>query len=176
MGRERRAVVTQERLPELEDDAGATELRKRVVGRPRDDERTVGKALARPMVVGDDDVEPLRPRLGELLDGGDAAVDGEHEATPLVSQARERLALDSVALLEAARQVPDDVGAELAKDEDGEGRGADAVSVVVAVDADSFAVGDGPQDRLAGGRHVAEAKRVVAGKVSCEEPPRLLGV
>jgi hypothetical protein len=44
------------------------------------------------------------------------------------------------------------------------------------VDADSLTVGDGAQDHLAGGSHVAEEEGVVAGQVSRDEPPRLLGV
>ena len=121
------------------------------------------------MVVGDDDVEAVRARLGDLLDRGHAAVDGEHEPAALLGQARERLALDAVALLEAARKVPGDVGAELAEDQDGEGRGADPVRVVVAVDADPLAGSDRGADRLDRGGHVPEQEGVVGGHRSVEE-------
>ena len=49
-----------ERLEQLVDDAGAAELRERVVGRPRRDDRAVGERVAGPVVVGDDDLEPAR--------------------------------------------------------------------------------------------------------------------
>ena len=100
---------------ELVDDAGAAELRERVVGRPRRDDRAVGQGLARPVVVGDDDLEPRRPGLRDLLDGRDPAVDGQNERATLLREPRQRLARDAVALLEAARQVPLDVGAEAAR-------------------------------------------------------------
>ena len=106
MAREQLAVRAEQRLAELVDDAGAAELRERVVGRARGDDRAVGQRLAGPVVVGDDDVEPARARLGDLLDRGDAAVDGQDEPAALVGEPREGLALEAVALLEAARQVP----------------------------------------------------------------------
>ena len=65
---------------ELVDDAGAAELRERIVRRPRGDDRAVRQLVARPVVVGDDDVEPARFRLGDLLHRGDPAVDGERRA------------------------------------------------------------------------------------------------
>ena len=89
--------------------------RARGTGSPRagGDDGAVRQRLARPVVVRDDDVEPLRAGLRDFLDGGDPAVDGQHEPAALVGEPRERLALHPVALLEAARQVPFDVGAEL---------------------------------------------------------------
>ena len=66
-------------------------------------------------MVGDDDLEPARLRRGDLGDGGDPAVDGEQEPAALLREPRDRLARDAVALLEAARQVPVDLGAELAQ-------------------------------------------------------------
>ena len=51
-----------ESLGELVDDAGAAELGKRVLGRARGDDRTVGQPVARPVMVGDDDLEPEAPR------------------------------------------------------------------------------------------------------------------
>ena len=83
-------VDAEERLAELVDDAGAAELRERVVGRARRDDRAVGQRLAGPVVVGDDHLEAARLRLGDLRDGGDAAVDREHEAAALVGEPAER--------------------------------------------------------------------------------------
>ena len=121
------------------------------------------------MVVGDDHLEAERLRLGDLLDGGDAAVDGEHEPAAVVGEPLERLPRDAVALLEAARQVPLDLRAELAERQDGERGGADPVDVVVAVDADALAGGDRGADPLDGDGHVAEQERVVRRALAGEE-------
>ena len=51
---------------------------------------------------------------GDLVDGGDPAVDREDEAAALVRKALERLAGEPVSLLEAARQVPVDLRARSA--------------------------------------------------------------
>ena len=65
---------------------------------------------------------PSVARRGDLLDRGDAAVDREDEPAALLGEPLERLAADAVALVEAARQMPLDVGAELAQDEHRERR------------------------------------------------------
>src|SRR5205823_7595185 len=65
-----------ERLRQLRDDAGAAELGKRILGRPRRDDGAVRQRLTRAMVVRDDDLEPARFGPRDLLDRGDAAVDG----------------------------------------------------------------------------------------------------
>ena len=108
-----RIVRAEQRLEELEHDAGAAELRKRVRRRPRRDDRAVGQLVSGPVVVGDDDLQPEAPGGGDLLDGGDAAVDGEHEPVAVLGELLEGLAREPVALLETARQMPADVGAEL---------------------------------------------------------------
>ena len=63
---------------------------KGIVGRPRRHDRAVGQLRARPVVVGDDDVEAERARLGDLLDGRDPAVDGEHEPAALAGEPLDR--------------------------------------------------------------------------------------
>ena len=128
----------EERLTELVDDPGSAELREWIVGRPRRDDRAVRQLVSRPVVVGDDDVEPQLFRAGHLGDRGDPAVHGDDEGAPVAGQSVERLAGDAVALLEPAREVPGDVCAELPQDEHGERRGADPVRVVVAVDTDAL--------------------------------------
>ena len=162
-------VDAEERLAELVDDAGAAELRERIVGRPRRDDRAVGQRLAGPVMVGDDHVEPARARLGDLGDGRDAAVDGEHEPAALVGEPLERAAADAVALVEAARQVPVDVGAELAQQQHGERRRGDPVDVVVAVDADPPARGDRRADPLARG---LACRRAGTGRAAACSPSR----
>ena len=169
-------VDAEERLAELVDDAGAAQLRERIVGGPRRDDRAIRERLAGPVVVGDDHLEAARRCFGDLGRGGDAAVDGEHEAAALVGEPRERLGAHAVAFVEPAREVPVDVGAELAQEQDGERGGGDAVDVVVAVDADPPAVGDGGADPLTRERHVAEQERVVRRLLAGEEQARPLGV
>ena len=127
-------------------------------------------------MVGDDHVQPQRLRAGDLLDGGDPAVDREHELAALVGEPLDRLPRDAVALVEAAREVPVDVRAELAQTGDRERRGADAVDVVVAVDADPLARRDRGADPVAGRGGVAEERRVVARRLGREECPRHFGV
>ena len=149
-------VDAEERLAELVDDTGPAELGKRIVGRPRRDDRAVRQLGARPVMVGDDHLEPARLRLRDLVDGGDPAVDGQHEPAAFVREPAERRARDAVALVEAARQMPVDVGAELAQQQDGERRRRDPVDVVVTVHADAPALGDRGADALARETHVAE--------------------
>ena len=162
-------VEAEQGLAQLVDDSGSAELRERVLGRASGDDRTVGQRLARPVMVGDDDVEPAFSRLGDLGDRRDPAVDGEDEPTALLRESGQRLAADAVALVEAARQVPGDLGAELAQEEDGEGGGGDPVHVVVAVDADPPARLHGGADLRARGVHVAEQGGIVRGLLAVEE-------
>ena len=120
---------------------------ERVVALERRDDRAGGERLGRPVVVGDDDLEPERPRVLDLGDRGDAAVDGQHEVESLLGEPRERAGVQPVALFEARRQMPRHVCSELAQEQDGERGRADAVGVVVAVDADACAALDRSADR-----------------------------
>ena len=98
------------------------------------------------------------------------------EADALLREARDRLARDAVALLEPARQVPDDVGTRLAQGQDCERGRADPVDVVVAVDADPGASRDGAADGVDRLLHVAEEKRVVRRLLTGEKGSRSCGV
>ena len=120
-------------------------------------------------MVGDHDLEAPRAGGGDLVDGGDAAVDGHDEPAAFVRQALDGPERQPVALVEAVRQVPVDVGAELAQDRDRERGRADAVGVVVAVHADALAAIDGGADRCAGFLHVAEQERVMRRRLAVEE-------
>ena len=137
---------------------------------------TVGQRLGRPVMVRDDDVEAAFFRLGHLGDGRDPAVDGEDEPAALVGEPGERLAADAVAFVEATRQMPGDLGAELAQEENGERGGGDAVDVVVAVDADPAALLDSGTDLRARDLHVAEQERVVRRLLAVEETARVGGI
>jgi len=110
---ERLRSGAEQRLAELVDHSGAAELGEGVVGRSGRDDRAVRQLVARPVVVGDDDIEPDRLRAGDLGDCGDPAIDGENQPAPVSGQPVECLARDPVALLEPAREVPGDVRAEL---------------------------------------------------------------
>ena len=164
--------IVRERLKELERDAGPAELRKRVRRGPRSDDRAVRQLVSGPVVVGDDDLQAKSPGGRHLLDGGDAAVDGEHEPVAVLGELLQGLAREPVALLETARQVPADIGSELPEAADGEHRRADAVHVVVAVDADAGPVGDRLVDELARTFHISEQVRVVAGRLAGQERRR----
>ena len=107
----------QQRLAELVDDARPTELLEGIVGRSGRDDRTIRQLFARAVVVGDDDFEAELACAPDLFDGGDAAVDGQDQSASLRREPLERLAADAVALVEAARQVPFDLRAELPQHE-----------------------------------------------------------
>ncbi len=131
--------VRTESAEQLVRDARAAELGEWVARRAGGDDRAVRQRVGRPVVVGHDHVEPELLRACDLLDRSDSAVDRDHECAALLGEPCDRLARDAVALVEAARQVPADVRAELAQADDRERRGADPVDVVVAVDADPLA-------------------------------------
>jgi hypothetical protein len=166
---EKRMAATEQRLGELPDDAGAAEPRERIVALEGRDDGAVGEDVAGPVVVGDDDLDAERLRQLDLLDGGDAAVDRDDEATAFGGEPLDRPAVQPVALVEAARQVPRDVGLELAQEQDSERGRADAVGVVVAVHADRRAGSDRGADRLDRRGHVSERKRVVTRQRTFEE-------
>ncbi len=168
--------VGAERLEQLEDDAGAAKLRERVLRRPRRHDRAVRQRLAGAMVVGDDHVQARRAGLGDLLHGCDTAVDREDEGALLLREARQRVSGDAVTLLEAAREVPLDVGAEAAQRRDRERGRADPVDVVVAVHADAPTGGDRLPHERAGGLDVSEQEGVVPRGLGGEKGPRRLGV
>ena len=67
---------------ELVATAGRAQVRARVAADGRVDDRRVGQRAvgARAVVVGDDHVDAGRARGGDLLDGGDRAVDGDQQA------------------------------------------------------------------------------------------------
>src|SRR6266540_2149375 len=173
---ERRGIGPEKRLAELEDDAGSAQLRERIVGRPRRHDRAIRQLPGRPVVVGDDDLEPTPARLRDLGDRSDPAVDGQHQPAALVGEPFERRARDPVPLVETARQVPFDVGAELPQDEHCQHRRADPVGVVVAVDANAPPLHDRRADPLHRGGHVPEQEWVVQRLLAGEEGFRLLGV
>ena len=160
-----------QRLRQLVHDARAAQLRERVLGRASRDDRAVGKLVAGPVVVGDDDLQPERPCFGDLGHRSDSAVDRDDEAAFLPRETRERVDRDAVSLLETTREVPVDVCAERAEDGDGERGRADAVGVVVAMDADPLASGNCPANRVTRLGHVSQESGVVSGPLARRERP-----
>ena len=169
-------VDAEERLTELVDDAGSAELRERILRRPRGHDWAVGQRLGRAMVIGDDHVEAACGGFGHLGCSGDPAVHGQDEPAAFVGEPCKRAAAKAVALVEAARKVPIDVGAELAQQEDRERGRGDPVDVVVAVDANPLARGDGRSEALARGLHVAEEERIMRRLFALEETARVVGI
>ena len=159
----------EERLCELPDDGSPAEALERIVALERGHDGAVGKGLAGPVVVGDHDLEAEVTCSRHLLDRGDPAIHGENELNAFTSQTRQRLAGQSVSLLEARGQVPRRVSAELAEQEDGQCGGADPVGVVVAVDADAGAARDSGPDCGDGLPRVAERVRIVSRQGPLEE-------
>jgi hypothetical protein len=176
MTREPLVTDAEEGLGQLVDDAGAAKLRERVVGWSSGDDGAVGQLIPGPMVVGDDHIESGSLRFRDFLNSRNPAVHGEHETEALSGEPRERLARHAVAFLEPARQMPRDVGTQLAKHEDSERSGADPVDVVVAVDADSRSRCGGRMDALAGRCHVTEHEGVVPGRLAREKSRRGRGI
>ena len=122
-------------------------------------------------MVGDHDFETSRLCFRDLLDRGYPAVDREHEPDAVVGQSSQGRARDAVTLLEAARKVPDHVGAELTQVQNRERSGADPVHVVVPVDADALSRGDCGSDPLDRPGHVTEEKGIVTRELGVEEAP-----
>ena len=79
---------------------------------------------------------PAARGRGDLVDGGDRAVDRDQEPRPSSGESADRLERQAVAVAAPIRQEPVDVRAELAQAADEHGRRADPVAVVVAVDGD----------------------------------------
>ena len=158
----------QQRLGELVGDAGRAQVGARVAAEPRVHDRGVGQRAvgARRVVVGDHHLHPGRARGGDLGDRRDRAVDGDQQVGAARGEPLDGGGGEPVAVVDAARQVPVDVGAQRAqRAHEDRGRG-DAVDVVVAVDGDARAPADVAEDDP--GRLAQPAERL--------ERMRLLGV
>ena len=167
-------VGAEQGLAELVHNPGAAQLGKRIRGRHRRDDRAVGKRIARPMMIGHHDLEPTRLRTGDLVHGGDPAVDCQDETHSLLGKPAEGLARHSIALLEAARQVPADVCSELAQNENRKRSRADAVDVVIPVYADANTAIDTRANPFDGGRHVTEEQRIMPRQLGIQKPTCLM--
>ena len=135
-----RVLGAEERLAELVDDARSAQLGERI--RATAASRRSGSREATSPGRWWSVTTTSRPRAFASATSSTAVIPQSTVSTsptPSSASRLERVARDAVALLEPARQVPVDVGAELAQEQDGERGRADAVDVVVAVDADARA-------------------------------------
>ena len=138
----------------------------RVPAHARVHDRSVGQPAvgARGVMVGHHDVEPRRARGGDLLDGGDRAVDGDEQVGPALGQPPHGRLGEAVAVVDPARQVPVDVRAERAQRAHEHGRGGHAVDVVVAVHGDPGPAPDVREDPPRGVPQPAEGvERMAVG-------------
>jgi hypothetical protein len=62
------------------------------------------------VVVGDHELETELLGGRDLCRGGDAAVDRQHQTAAVGGQPGQRLATNAIAVVEATRQVPFDLG------------------------------------------------------------------
>ena len=162
-------------LGQLEHHARPAQLGERILGRSGAHPRARRQRVGRPVVIGDDDVDPELRGAGHRVDGRDAAVDRDEQANAVARQPLDRLDGQAVALVEPAREMRLDLGAEPAQHRHGKRGRADAVRVVVAVDADRLAGRDRALEAHARGGHVAQKHRIVRRAVLVEERPRRIG-
>ena len=97
-------------------------------------------------MVGDDHVHAEAAAELRLLNGGDAAVDGDQEADALFPQRLKRGAVKAVALLVPVRDIRVRAQAAAAQIVRHQAGGGDAVHVIVAVDGDRLPGFDGLAD------------------------------
>ena len=128
----------EQRLGELVRDPGGAQLRARVAADPRMDDRGVRQPAvgARRVVVRDHDVHPGGAGRRDLLHRGDRAVDGDQQLGPAGGQLVDRRGGEPVAVVDAAGQVPVDVGSQRPQGAHEHRRRAHPVDVVVAVHGD----------------------------------------
>ena len=86
-----------------------------------------------------DDVEAEPPRLGERLDAGGAAIDGDEQLRAAPGERADRLDVGAVAFEDAVRDMHDRLGAAEPQEARQQRRGGGAVDVVVAEDRDLLA-------------------------------------
>src|SRR5579884_1268384 len=113
------------------------------------------------MMVGDDQINA--PVLGDLglLDGGDAAIDGDDELRAGIANLLQRLVVQPVPLVNAVRDVEVNVAAQHGDGVPEDGGGGDAVYVVVAIDDDPLLVAHRLGHPLGGFAQVRDRKRIV---------------
>ncbi len=113
-------------------------------------------------MVADDEIHALSLRIGYLLRGFDAAVEGDDERHPLAGGVIDSLDGDTVPFGVAVRYVKEQVAvADVPQELVDQRHGRRSVHVVVAVDHDLLLVADGCLDTLHGAVHVLHQEGVV---------------
>ena len=105
------------------------------------------------VVVGDDQIDAELFGDLRLIDGGDAAVDGDDEGRAVAVELFDGLAVEAVALVDAVGDVGLDAFGGVAEGDEcvpEDGGGGDAVDVVVAVDGELFTGLHGFRDPFCG--------------------------
>ena len=107
-----------------------------------------GQRLPALVVVGDDHVHAQRVGEVHLLHAGDAAVHGDQQPHALVVQTPDGVAAEAVAVLDAAGDVVQHVGAPALEIVHQNAGGGDAVHVIVPEHRHAFAAVQRPADAL----------------------------
>jgi hypothetical protein len=145
------AGLFEQGLDELEGDADARQVPVRIAGVLEDgveDGDGLGQLFAGQVVVGDDDLHPAGPGLGDELHGLDAAVDADDEFRAPFDGHVDVMGLDAVALRQPLGNEIIHLGPQRLEGLIEHDHGQDAVDVVIAEDQDLLPVPDGPLDAL----------------------------
>ena len=158
------AVLLHIALGQLEAHAAAAEVVEGVVAvfplGVQDGHRS-GQFVLRQMVVADDDVDSLAAGIFHFLDGLDAAVQGNHQAYPVVRGPVQRLVGQAVALVVAVRDIEIHLGRKLLQEGVHLRYGGGAVHVVISVNQDFFFSRNGLVHPFHGLVHVLHQEGVV---------------
>ena len=95
------------------------------------------------VMIDDDDVETKPPRLGQRLDAGGAAIDGDEQFRPAFRERADRLDVGAVAFEDPVGDMHDRLAAAEAQEARQQGRGGRAIDIVVAEDRDLLAAHHG---------------------------------
>ena len=109
-----------------------------------------------------------------LLQGGDAAVDGDDQTNALLMEVKDGALVEAVALLQASGNVTDAVGTQTAQIVGQKTGGGDAVHVVVAENGDLRMILHGLTYRTGGGVHFLHGKGVNEGSAAIQQRGSLL--
>ncbi len=113
------------------------------------------------MVVADDHVEPGFARVGDLLDRGDAAIDGDEHADAPGDGVVDSLPGNPVPFLQAIGDVVLDLSAHLLQEQIQHSGAVRSVDVIVAEHEEAFSGLQCPDDAFRGAFHSIHEKRIV---------------
>ncbi len=113
--------------------------------------------FVRLVVIDHDGIEAEATRLGERLETGGAAVDGDQESCPLSGKRPDRLAVRAKALEDAVGNMKQRIEAAMAEKPHQQRHRGGAVDVVIAEDRNALASHDRSRQTLRRGRHVGDS-------------------